>query len=414
MKAKDNIDGFAMNPRVQEVQKWLIYTITQTELGWAQYKLLKEVVTSNILWLYGILFSILTHDSESMKDCSSDNHSTEIVKKNLAGQYIEMLSCTFYRSDVFEDSKFLIKEHIMNTQWLDDFERIVLIQQQFKKIDDIKAFDASKNYLIRELYDNAIWDLTEKAERKKKWKTLWYSTWFPLLDKWTEGIQKGTVTRLNAYSNVGKSKFSYQLVNKLLDQKAHVLYFSLEVQKNMVIYQLIANKYKMDIGQVYRMEFDNIDFGELFTKKLEIIDDKYKLSEILNYAELRQPDVIVIDFVQNIQSEWKTEYERMTNIAVAIQQLAIKHNIAVFDLSQVSNAGTDYAQGDAIPSKGSGALVASADVGLMMKKNKTDPNTIVLHIAKNKFWFNGKSIDYKVDFAKWLFTEEWESISNPF
>ena len=143
--------------------------------------------------------------------------------------------------------------------------------------------------------------------------------------------------RLNAYSNVGKSKFSYQIANELLNQKAYVLYFSLEVPKRTVIYNLIANKYKMPISEVYQMKFDNIDFGELFRKKLEIIDDKYELSEIVQYAEIRKPDAIIIDFVQNIRSEGKSEYERMTNTAVTIQQFAIKNNIAVFDLSQISN-----------------------------------------------------------------------------
>lgn len=104
----------------------------------------------------------------------------------------------------------------------------------------------------------------------------------------------------------------------------------------------------------------------------------------------------------------------MTNIAVSIQQLAIKNNIAVFDLSQVSNEWANYASGDAIPSKWSGALVASADVGLMLKREKWVEWKIVLHIAKNKFWQNGKSIDYSVDFSRWLFTEESESLSNAF
>lgn len=282
-----------------------------------------------------------------------------------------------------------------------------------KELDEKKTFDFSKRYLIRELYDGAMADLERKEQRKSKWLTLGYSTGFKLLDKYTEGIQKGTVTRLNAYSNVGKSKFSYQIVNQLLDQNAHVIYFSLEVPKNTVIYNLVANKYKMPIWDVYRMDFWDIDFWELFTKNLEIIDDKYNLSDILQYAELRKPDAIIIDFVQNIQAEWK-EYERMTNIAVSIQQLAIKNNIAVFDLSQVSNEWANYASGDAIPSKWSGALVASADVGLMLKREKWVEWKIVLHIAKNKFWQNGKSIDYSVDFSRWLFTEESESLSNAF
>ncbi len=162
------------------------------------------------------------------------------------------------------------------------------------------------------------------------------------------------------------------------------------------------------------MEWWNIDFWELFTKKIEIIDDKYSLSEIIAYTEMRKPDMIVIDFVQNIRADGKSEYERMTTIATELQQLAINQKIAIFDLSQVSNEWSKYMQGDAIPSKGSGALVASADVWLVLKREKGESDKIVLHIAKNKFWQNWKSIDYDVDFSRGIFTEQWESKSNTF
>jgi predicted ATP-dependent serine protease len=57
----------------------------------------------------------------------------------------------------------------------------------------------------------------------------------------------------------------------------------------------------------------------------------------VNYTESRKPDVIFIDFVQNIQTSKENEYQAMTEVAVKIQQLAIKNNIAVFDMSQISN-----------------------------------------------------------------------------
>lgn len=50
----------------------------------------------------------------------------------------------------------------------------------------------------------------------------------------------------------------------------------------------------------------------------------------------------MIDFVQNVITEDRTEYERMTNVAVSIQNLAVSENVAIFDLSQVSNEGKDF------------------------------------------------------------------------
>jgi len=72
----------------------------------------------------------------------------------------------------------------------------------------------------------------------------------------------------------------------------------------------------------------------------------------------------------------------MTKIAVQIQRMAIENNVAVFDVSQISNEGSNYKLGQMIPSKGSGGLVASADVGLVLYKSD---NLLKLAIAKNKF-----------------------------
>lgn len=66
------------------------------------------------------------------------------------------------------------------------------------------------------------------------------------------------------------------------------------------------------------------------------------MSGIETLTKKLKPDVVMIDFVQNVITEDRTEYERMTNVAVSIQNLAVSENVAVFDLSQVSNEGKDF------------------------------------------------------------------------
>lgn len=146
---------------------------------------------------------------------------------------------------------------------------------------------------------------------------------------------------------------------------------------------------------------------------VEIIDNKYEMKEIEEYTETKKPDIIFIDFIQNVRCSGKSEYERMTEIAFRIQQLAIKNNIAVFDLSQVSNEGANYSSGSVIPSKGSGGLVASADVGLVLTK-KNGETFVGLHIAKNKFGRNGIEIALVPDFSRGTFIDKGEMQSNNF
>jgi len=75
------------------------------------------------------------------------------------------------------------------------------------------------------------------------------------------------------------------------------------------------------------------------------------LEQIESSVLRNDKEVIFIDYVQNIRSQGKDEYEKMTRIAQEIQKMAITTKKVFFDLSQVSNDGTKYKVGDMIPSK---------------------------------------------------------------
>jgi len=101
---------------------------------------------------------------------------------------------------------------------------------------------------------------------------------------------------------------------------------------------------------------------------LFIEDDKMSLEQIESSVQKNDKDVVFIDYVQNIRSQGKDEYEKMTRIAQEIQKMAITTKKVFFDLSQVSNDGTKYKVGDMIPSKGTGAFVHACDIGLVLYK----------------------------------------------
>ena len=61
--------------------------------------------------------------------------------------------------------------------------------------------------------------------------------------------------------------------------------------------------------------------------------------------------MIVIDYLQLVKGEGNTEYEQMNDVARRIRKISAENNVAVFDLSQVSNEGKKYKKGDVIPAK---------------------------------------------------------------
>lgn len=71
----------------------------------------------------------------------------------------------------------------------------------------------------------------------------------------------------------------------------------------------------------------------------------------------------------------------MTKIAGELQQLAIRNNIVVFNLSQVNNDSRNK-EGGTVMLKGSGALFHSSDVIFILYE---DSGQLKVMISKNKF-----------------------------
>jgi hypothetical protein len=93
------------------------------------------------------------------------------------------------------------------------------------------------------------------------------------------------------------------------------------------------------------------------------------------------PDIVFIDFIQNIQEKWN-EVEKMTTIAQELQQLAITTWISFFNLSQANNESR-FKWWEDIQPKWSGAIFASSDIIFSLRK---EAGSLYYNIIKNKYW----------------------------
>jgi len=225
-------------------------------------------------------------------------------------------------------------------------------------------------------YVNAFEDLRDKVNARG-WM-LWIPTIFPAIDKLTKWQQEWKVTTLVAYSNVWKSKVSYSYVSNFLKQWKKVMYISLEVDKAMLFSNIIANYYNKNYYDVLEEDFyyEMQDF-----EKLEIYDNLYKLQDIKNVIRSRMPDIVFIDFIQNIQASG-TETEKMTTIAQELQQLAILSWVSIFNLSQANN-DSRFKNWTDIQPKWSGAIFASTDIMFALHRENWQ---LYYTISKNKYW----------------------------
>jgi replicative DNA helicase len=132
-----------------------------------------------------------------------------------------------------------------------------------------------------------------------------------------------------------------RILCEMLSQGKKCVVFSTEVRRDTFIQLLASAYYKKNKHDLYQDKFQ-IPWGEFSELPLYFYDSVDNLSIIkhlvANHVTNGEADVVFIDYAQNISVDGsKDEYSAMSSYARAVQKLAIKHNIALIDLSQMSN-----------------------------------------------------------------------------
>ena len=276
----------------------------------------------------------------------------------------------------------------------EDYYKLISLKEE---IDKIRAWEWNKAYSIQSIALELM-DSVYSNSYKVHTKTL-----IPELDEiiwWW--VLPWTVTRVTAYSNTGKSKLAYFLASNLLKQWKKTLFINLEVPKDTVLQNILASYSGKHLNDIIKQQGMNAiwDYLNEYTDlPLTIVDNKWEWEAISSFIISHKPEVVFIDFIQNIEIEWNNVYEQMSKIAKRIQRLAIEQNIIIIDVSQMSNDGAkNYKIGDMIPSKWGGELVASTDIGLVLTSNSERGDLLNLYVAKNKFWRKEDCIELQVNY----------------
>ena len=276
----------------------------------------------------------------------------------------------------------------------EDYYKLISLKEE---IDKIRSWEWNKAYSIQSIASELM-DSVYSNSYKVHTKTL-----IPELDEiiwWW--VLPWTVTRITAYSNTGKSKLAYFLASNLLKQWKKTLFINLEVPKDTVLQNILASYSGKHLNDIIKQHGTNAiwDYlNEYIDLPLTIVDNKWEWEAISSFIISNKPEVVFIDFIQNIEIDWNNMYEQMSKIAKRIQRLAIEQNIIIIDVSQMSNDGAkNYKIGDMIPSKWGGELVASTDIGLVLTSNSERGDLLNLYVAKNKFWRKEDCIELQVNY----------------
>ena len=262
------------------------------------------------------------------------------------------------------------------------------------KVKDDRAIDAEG--ILNEI------EIDIRRGKKEGWKG--YQTKFKGLDERTGGLLPTHCWIIGAYTGVGKTFFILQIILNILEQGAKVMFFSTEMDRKMNMLRLLANL--SGVGTIRLIKGDKLEEEQEdiaradkvlrgYKDQLKIYDNVFTVEEIRLKAKKEKLknglNVVFIDFIQNLRGD-SNIYERMSNAATALQEIAQELQVTMVITSQVAQSSAGWQSKEAIEYKGAGEIAAIADVGLWIKKNDNlDEREVFIrkirHGAPGKFHF---------------------------
>ena len=251
-----------------------------------------------------------------------------------------------------------------------------------------------KLFSSAELLNNVFNELKEKSLNPT---LAGLSSGFHDLDLLTQGFQKSDFIIIAGRPSMGKTALGLNIaLNIIQTSKLPVLFFSLEMSKEQIMYRLLSietniNQSRLKSGKLYQDDWvklnkiikimSKIPFFIDDTPNLSIQDIQTKIKTIL--FEQGQIDLVIIDYLQlmqNPKSKMENRVQELSLITRALKNLARQFNIPIIALSQLSRNVENRIDKKPILSdlRESGSIEQDADLVLMLYKNKD------LNLKQNK------------------------------
>lgn len=209
------------------------------------------------------------------------------------------------------------------------------------------------------------------------------------LDLLTQGFQKSDLIIIAGRPSMGKTALGLNIaLNILKESKLPVLFFSLEMSKEQIMYRLLSieaniNQTRLKSGKLYKDDWLKLNkIIKVMSKIPFFIDDmpnlsiqeiQLKIKTIL--FEQGKIGLIIIDYLQlmqNPKSKIENRVQEISIITRALKNLARQFSIPIIALSQLSRNVENRIDKKPILSdlRESGSIEQDADLVLMLYKNQ--------------------------------------------
>ena len=245
------------------------------------------------------------------------------------------------------------------------------------------------------------------------------SSGFSNLDSFTQGFQNSDLIILAGRPSMGKTALSLNIgLNVLKISKLPVLFFSLEMSKEQIMYRILSaetgiSQTRLKNGQLYKNDWIKFNKTIRFLSKFPLFIDnssnlsvqemRLKIKSIANEQE--KIGLVVIDYLQLIQGFKEKNGNRvqeLSTITRSLKILAREFNIPILVLSQLSRNVENRIDQKPILSdlRESGSIEQDSDLVLLIYAkplSESSDSQVELIIAKHR---NGPTGSIQLNFDK--------------
>jgi replicative DNA helicase len=197
----------------------------------------------------------------------------------------------------------------------------------------------------------------------------WPIEW-PGLSRTLGPIEPGALIVIGSRPSVGKTMFGLHLLRSLAAKGLRVLYVTKELSTTRLVWRHMAaygaDMYRLRSGEVVQSDIDAITNYQHEARSWKTFYDETSqtIEDIKIEVILRQPDIVIVDYLQRLAYNTEKEYAAITRIVNELQDLTLATNLPIVCLSQLSRPekGKENRAPEMSDTRGSGAVEERAAV----------------------------------------------------
>ena len=303
-------------------------------------------------------------------------------------EYIQLIQDKFLRRTLinlgYEAINSAYITNIPLEKILNDFEK-----KSFALTNELTK---EKQFTTAELFSTVFLELKQKALNPN---LPGIASGFYDLDSLTQGFQKSDLIILAGRPSMGKTAFVLNLTENILKQyKLPVVFFSLEMSKEQLIYRLLSNETgisqtRLKLGNLYKedwyqlkksiQEYSQLPFFIDDQPNLTTLNIRSRIKKIL--FEQNKIGLIIIDYLQLLlssKSKSENRVQEISQITRTLKNIAKEFQIPIIALSQLSRNVESRVNKRPVLSdlRESGSIEQDADLVLMLYRENYYNSTI--------------------------------------